>query len=178
MHKTHSGRQQDKLPRWLRHTNSGYDPIQDPRQQHTIHPKCKMHHDGHKRLLLANTNEESGIHETQNLWHPRRSHPTLQFDVVSNIHDGYVYCKITRGMYGLPQSGIIAQELLKKRLPEYGYHQSKIINGFWKHKTKPICFTLVVDNFTVKYVSNEDAEHLINKIKKYYPMTVDKEATK
>jgi hypothetical protein len=81
-------------------------------------------------------------------------------------------------MYGLPQSGIIAQELLKKRLPEYGYHQSKIINGFWKHKTKPICFTLVVDNFTVKYVSNEDAEHLINKIKKYYPMTVDKEATK
>ncbi len=44
--------------------------------------------------------------------------------------DGYVYCKITRGMYGLPQSGINAQELLKKGLAEYGYHQSKIINGF------------------------------------------------
>jgi hypothetical protein len=30
----------------------------------------------------------------------------------------------------------------------------------------------------VKYVNNEDAEHLINVIKKYYPMTVEKEATK
>ncbi len=92
--------------------------------------------------------------------------------------DEYVYCEITRGMYGLLQSGIIAQELLEKRLEEYGYHQSKIINGFWKHKTRPTCFTLVVDNFTVKYVSDEDAEHLINAIKKYYPMRVDKEATK
>jgi hypothetical protein len=32
--------------------------------------------------------------------------------------DGYVYCKITQGMYGLPQSGIIAQELLEKQLAE------------------------------------------------------------
>ena len=64
--------------------------------------------------------------------------------------DGYVYCKITRGMYGLPQARIIAQELLEKRLAEYGYHQSKIINGFWKHKTKPICFCLIVDDFAVK----------------------------
>ena len=28
--------------------------------------------------------------------------------------DGYVYCEITKGMYGLPQSGIIAQQLLEK----------------------------------------------------------------
>jgi hypothetical protein len=26
--------------------------------------------------------------------------------------DGYVYCEVTKGMYGLPQAGIIAQELL------------------------------------------------------------------
>ncbi len=30
--------------------------------------------------------------------------------------NGYVYCEITKGMYGLPQAGIIAQELLAKRL--------------------------------------------------------------
>jgi hypothetical protein len=34
--------------------------------------------------------------------------------------DGYVYCKVTKGMYGLPQAGIIAQELLEKRLAEHG----------------------------------------------------------
>jgi hypothetical protein len=30
--------------------------------------------------------------------------------------DGYVYCKIKKGMYGLPQAGIIAQQLLEKQL--------------------------------------------------------------
>ena len=92
--------------------------------------------------------------------------------------DGYVYCEITKGMYGLPQAGILAQELLEKRLAKEGYKQSKIINGFWKHKTRPISFTLVVDDFAVKYVKEEDAEHLINTIKKYYPLKIDKKATK
>jgi hypothetical protein len=27
--------------------------------------------------------------------------------------DGYIYCKIQKGMYGLPQAGIIAQQLLE-----------------------------------------------------------------
>ena len=30
--------------------------------------------------------------------------------------DGFVYVAIKRGMYGLPQSGILAQTLLEKRL--------------------------------------------------------------
>ena len=102
-----------------------------------------------------------------------------QYNLKSLVtQDGYVYSKITKGMYGLPQAGIIAQELLEKRLAEYGYHQSKIINGFWKHKTRLICFCLVVDDFAVKYVNQDDADHLINAVRKYYPMTVDNEATK
>ena len=92
--------------------------------------------------------------------------------------EGYVYCEVTKGMYGLPQAGIIAQELLEQRLGEHGYYQSKIVNGLWKHKTRPICFCLVVDDFAVKYVNRADVDHLINTIRKYYPMTVDKEATK
>ncbi len=72
---------------------------------------------------------------------------------LSATPDRYVYCEITRGMYGLPQAGIIAQELLEKQLTEYGYYQSKIINGLWKHKTRPICFCLVVDDFAMKYVN-------------------------
>jgi hypothetical protein len=34
--------------------------------------------------------------------------------------DKYIYCKIGKGMYGLPQAGIIAQELLAKRLAKHG----------------------------------------------------------
>ncbi len=43
--------------------------------------------------------------------------------------DGYVYCEIQKGMYSLPQAGIIAQEILQERLAKVGYHQSKIIPG-------------------------------------------------
>jgi hypothetical protein len=43
--------------------------------------------------------------------------------------DGFVYIEIRKGMYGLPQAGIIAQQLLEKRLAKVGYHQSKIVPG-------------------------------------------------
>ncbi len=47
--------------------------------------------------------------------------------------DGYVYCEIQKGMYGLPQAEIIAQDLLQECLGKVGYHQSKIIPGLWTH---------------------------------------------
>ncbi len=75
------------------------------------------------------------------------------------MEDRYIYCKIRKGIYGLPQAGIIAQELLQKRLGEVGYHQSQVIPGLWTHKTRNICFTLVVDNFAIKYTTKEDAQH-------------------
>jgi hypothetical protein len=83
-------------------------------------------------------------------------------------HDGYIYCKIQKRMYGLPQAGIIAQQLLKKRLKAHGYHQSTITPGLWKHDTRPISFSLVVDNFGVKYVGEENAQHLLDTVQKYY----------
>jgi hypothetical protein len=76
-------------------------------------------------------------------------------------------------MYGLPQAGIIAQELLLEHLAKVGYHQSKIIPGLWTHKTRTICFTLVVDNFAIKYTKLEDAQHLIDAFKKDYTITLD-----
>ena len=75
--------------------------------------------------------------------------------------DGYVYCKIRQGMYGLPQAGIIAQELLAKRLKEHGYSQSETTPGLWTHEWRPISFSLVVDDFGVKYVGEEHAQHLL-----------------
>ncbi len=49
--------------------------------------------------------------------------------------DGYIYCKIQKGMYGLPQAGIIAQQLLEKRLQQHGHCQSETTPGLWKHDT-------------------------------------------
>jgi hypothetical protein len=53
-------------------------------------------------------------------------------------------------MYGLSQAGIIAQELLAKRLTKHGYHLSKIIPGLWAHKKSSTTFTLVVDDYAIK----------------------------
>lgn len=63
-------------------------------------------------------------------------------------------------MYGLPQAGILANKYLEKRLNEYGYYQSQHTNGLWTHKTRPIQFVLCVDDFGVKYVNQDDVEHL------------------
>jgi hypothetical protein len=81
---------------------------------------------------------------------------------------GYIYCEIQKGMYGLPQAGIIAQQLLEKNLEEHGYHQSTTTPGLWSHKTRPISFTLVVDDFGVKYVGEENAKHLLNAVRQNY----------
>jgi len=37
--------------------------------------------------------------------------------------NGYAYMEIRRGMYGLPQAGILANKLLRKRLGRHGYFE-------------------------------------------------------
>ena len=87
--------------------------------------------------------------------------------------DGHIYVEIRKGMYGLPQSGILAQELLEKRLNAIGYNQSKHTPVLWTHDWRPICFTLVVDDFGVKYVGKEHADHLVSVIDEFYNFTTD-----
>ncbi len=85
--------------------------------------------------------------------------------------DDFVYVEIRAGMYGLPQAGLIAQELLEKRLNKEGYYQDKYVPGLWHHEWRPINFTLVVDDFGVKYVGKEHADHLLGVIQKHYKCT-------
>jgi hypothetical protein len=87
--------------------------------------------------------------------------------------NGYIYCEIQNGMYRLPQVGIIAQELLADQLKLHGYSQSKTTPGLWKHRSCPIVFSLVVDNFGVKYIGKENAQHLLDTIQKYYKCLCD-----
>ncbi len=43
--------------------------------------------------------------------------------------DGYIYSEIQKGMYGLPQASIIAQQLLEEHLQKHGYRQSQTTSG-------------------------------------------------
>ena len=87
--------------------------------------------------------------------------------------DEYVYIEIRAGMYGLPAAGLLAQELLEKRLNKEGYFQDKFVPGLWHHEWREIKFCLTVDDFGVKYSKREDAEHLLKSLEKYYTCSKD-----
>jgi len=88
--------------------------------------------------------------------------------------DSFVFLEIRRAVWELPQAGILANKLLRKRLKPHGYYNCVNTPGLWRHATRPITFTLVVDDFGVKYVGKEHADHLINCLKdETYKLTED-----
>ena len=78
-----------------------------------------------------------------------------QYNLHSIAKDDWVYCKIRKGMPGLKQAGKIANERLKKHLANFGYASCKFTAALWKHNIRNITFTLVVDDFGIKYVSEK-----------------------
>jgi hypothetical protein len=96
-----------------------------------------------------------------------------QYQLHDKIHNGYVYMEIRRGAYGLPQAGILANKLLKKRLSEHGYFELPHTPGLFSHVSRPIQFTLVVDDFGIKYTGQEHLEHLMTALRKNYDVSLD-----
>ena len=89
-----------------------------------------------------------------------------KYNLTEKSHNGYIYARVTKGMYGLPQSGRISYAALLKHLDLYGYHPSSKPPGICKHSSRPIHFTLVVDDFGVKYSGKEHDLHLKEALKK------------
>ena len=87
--------------------------------------------------------------------------------------DGNVYIRIQKGMYGLPEAGILTQQQLEQQLNRHGYHQSPLTPGLWRHTMPPISFTICIDNFGVKYVGHKHAEHLLQVLNAHYKCTID-----
>jgi hypothetical protein len=96
-----------------------------------------------------------------------------QYNLDSLALDRFVFLEMCRAVWGLPQAGILANKLLCKRFLSHGYYECTNIPGLWKHFTCPIAFTLIVDDFGVKYVGKEHADHLIQSIKRDYELTKD-----
>jgi hypothetical protein len=101
-----------------------------------------------------------------------------EYDLMSKVHNGFIYIRIDKGMYGLPQAGLLANQLLEKRLLPHGYFQSRHTPGLWLHRTRKTMFTLVVDDFGIKYSSRDDANHLLDLLRAdYEAVTVDWDAS-
>jgi hypothetical protein len=74
-------------------------------------------------------------------------------------------------MYGLKQAGLLANQLLQQILEPCGYHPAPRPPRLWLQQTRPIAFTLVVDDFTIKYVGKENTHHLRNALLRSYDIT-------
>ena len=71
-------------------------------------------------------------------------------------------------MYGLKQAAVLAYNQLKEKLLPKGYSLVKGTVGLWRHATRKTKFCLCVDDFGVKYYNKEDADHLLNSLRKNY----------
>jgi hypothetical protein len=87
--------------------------------------------------------------------------------------DGWVHIEIRKGMYRLKQEGLLANQLLPTRLAPFAYYPLRDTPGLWLHKTRPIAFSLIADDFAVKYVGKQHADHLRNALLQSYELTTD-----
>ena len=96
-----------------------------------------------------------------------------KYNFIEKLNNIYFFARVTKGMYGIPQAGWIAHDDLVKRLEPYRYHTSSKNTGLWKHNSQPINFTLLVDDFGVKYSGKDHALHLKAELELKYKVTTD-----
>jgi hypothetical protein len=77
------------------------------------------------------------------------------------------------GSVGSPTGWNLGKQITAQAPCPHGYHECKQTPGLWKHTSRPISFTLVVDNIGVKYTNQGDIDHLIGSLKKDYELTKD-----
>ena len=85
--------------------------------------------------------------------------------------NGSVLFEVNKGMYGLPQAGLLAQKRLIAHLATTDYHQCKHVPCLSEHISNGTQFTLVVDDFGIKYSSITGAQHLLDTLAALYPIT-------
>ena len=97
----------------------------------------------------------------------------IEHELHQFVVNGRILFEVVKGMYGLPQAGILAQKQLIKRLAIDGYVQHDIVPCLFTHITNGTTFTLVVDDFGIKYTNIAAAEHLVSTLQKYYEIKVN-----
>ncbi len=97
----------------------------------------------------------------------------MQYNLDVHTSNVFVFLEIRRAVWGLPNPGMLANKLLRKRLAPHGYYKCVNTPVLWKHTTRPITFSLVMDNFGIKYVGKEHTVHFIKCLKENYKSTKD-----
>ena len=87
--------------------------------------------------------------------------------------DGWAFREIRKAIYGLKESGKLANIQLNKVFADTDYYPCRFTHGLYHHTHGPIAFSLVVDDFGVEYTHKRDAEHLLSILSAKYPMKSD-----
>ena len=96
-----------------------------------------------------------------------------QYNLLPLSHHGFVYVEIRKGMYGLKEAGIISYKRLVTKMAPHRYHPVRFTPVLWRHDTLPTTFTLVVDDFGIKYFHKYYLAHLFNALRQNYMITTD-----
>ena len=95
------------------------------------------------------------------------------YNLKGKAHNRYIFARVTKWMYGLPQAVQIAHDDLFQHMEPYGYRLSRNTPVPWKHESRPTNFNLLVDNFGVKYLVKEHILHLKAELEDKYKVTTD-----
>ena len=96
-----------------------------------------------------------------------------RYNLAEKAVDGFVYIRIDKGMYGLKQAAVLANQQLQSNLAKEGYYPIPGTSGLWKHRTRQTKIVLCIDDFGVKTFCKADLDHFLHSIKKYYDYHID-----
>ena len=123
---------------------------------------------------------ESYLPTPQYVWFLRSLIPPKFYEQYGLDHyaeGDYVYAPINKAWYGLKGSGKIAHDDIVAHMAKHGYKQAQT-PGLFLHETRPISFTLIVDDFGIKYTDKKDVVHLKTCLEEIYTMKIDWEGKK
>ena len=128
-------------------------------EQCVNHRKSKIHLFGYQKVCLCAPLVQYDFMQMKLSDFPE--HIIQQYDLISKAKNRSVYIKIWQSIYSFPQS-----YLLHNKLHSTGHYEVSHILGLWKHTSLPNQFTLVVDDFGVKYSYKQDVDHLIRSLER------------
>eukprot|EP00804_Cyclotella_cryptica_P025032 CCRYP_015948-RA/>CCRYP_015948-RA protein AED:0.28 eAED:0.33 QI:0/0/0/0.75/1/1/4/0/587 len=92
------------------------------------------------------------------------------YNLTHHAKDGWVYFKIVKGALRTSPIRILANQLLEKT--QHGrLLPTRCHTRLWRHKWRPIMFTLIVDSTSAEYAGEQHALHLRDTIKQHYDLT-------
>jgi hypothetical protein len=87
----------------------------------------------------------------------------------------FLFCDVLKTVPGLPQSGLLSQLRLVALLTQHGYSETSTPMLF-RHHTHSTAFSLVVDDFLVRYSHPSELDHLVSCLASlYYELKVHRD---